>query len=493
MIRPLRIRPLDLIARVAPIGVLFMIAPLHTGAQTAMGAASAKSRSSSSSVASVPNTALATALANDMLRIARLPGMGLAALDHGKVVYATGVGYRDVAGKRPVDSSTVFGSASVAKVVTATAALRLVQRGVFDLDEPISRRFPDFPGPATQITPRLLAAHLSGIPHYGPGSMPSDRRHIWASHALGEFSAARRIGEPGERSVYSTHGITLMTAMMEQAVQRPILDILRTEVFEPSEMRSSGGLFVDSIPAALATLYERSGDSWRALAGPRNLSFAWGGAGLRHTPADLVRMTRPYFDGTFTATTLATAFTEQRTRDGGATGLGIVWRVENDWRGRALAHHAGVNPGTRTVVLMRRDEARAVAVMVNLEWTASMDRTANVLAEALFDSAPRRVPAAVRGAWAGRLDSTTVQGQWEFTGDTGWVSVPTVLRERFARSGGVTHDRFPVRAIRDDLYALITPWGLYPMELTRQGAGVLSARVQVASQWWTLAPAQQTP
>jgi serine beta-lactamase-like protein LACTB, mitochondrial len=439
----------------------------------------------------VSNAALASALATDLLRTAQLPGLSVAALDGGQVVYAEGVGFRDVARGLPIDSSTIFGSASVAKVVTATAALRLMQAGRFDIDTPLSRWLPGFPGPS--VTPRLLAAHLGGIPHYGLGSMPSNARHVWARDALNEFEKAPRVAAPGERSVYSTHGITLLAAMMEQAEQRPILDILRREVFDPFDMRSSGGLFVDSLPPQMTTMYARAGNTLRPLDGPLNLSYSWSGAGLRHTPSDLVRMARAYFDGTLSPVTLQTAFTEQRTRDGTPTGLGFVWRLEEDWRGRRLAHHAGVTRGTRSVLLLRRDERRAVSVMTNLEWTSSIERTANVFAEALFDSAPLRTPLRVEGAWSGTLQDDAVRGTWTIVGDTGWVSVPPVLSERFARSGGRTAERLPIRAIRDELYALVTPWGLFPMQITRGAAGAIVARVQVTSQWWTMTATGSTP
>jgi CubicO group peptidase (beta-lactamase class C family) len=361
----------------------------------------------------------------------------------------------------------------------------MIQDGRFNIDEPVSTHFPDFPG-GSAITPRLLAAHLGGIPHYGAGSMPSDRRHVWASNALYEFAAARRVGEPGERSVYTTHGITLLSAVMEQRAGLPILTLLQREVFAPFDMRSSGGLFVDSVSPWATRYYERTRDSVRTLQRVRNLSYAWAGAGLLQTPADLVRMTRPYFDGTFTRATLSTAFTEQRTTAGIPTGVAFVWRVENDWRGRPVAHHAGVNPGARAVVLMRRNEHTSVALMTNIEWTASMDRTANMLAEALFNSAPRRVPLRVAGTWVGQLDSADASGAWAINGDTGWVSTPAVLRARFASSGGVTSDRLVLRAIRDDLYALVTPWGLYPFEIVRDASGAVTARAQVSAHRWEL-------
>ncbi len=115
-----------------------------------------------------------------------------------------------------------------------------------------------------------------------------------------------------------------------------------------------------------------------------------------------------------------------------------------------------------------------------------MDGTANLLLEALFDSAPRRRPIQRSGRWQGMLDSTSVQGEWVISGDSGWVSTPDALRARFLQSGGVSADRLPLRAIRDDLYALVTPWGLYAFDITGRDAGRLEARVRLGTQQWTL-------
>jgi len=46
-------------------------------------------------------------------------------------------------------------------------------------------------------------------------------------------------------------------------------------------------------------------------------------------------------------------------------------------------------------------------------------------------------------------------------------------------------DRLPIRAIREGLYALITPWGLYPLRLEERG-GKVSGEAQVASYAWEL-------
>jgi CubicO group peptidase (beta-lactamase class C family) len=63
----------------------------------------------------------------------------------GEVLAQKGYGYADVAAKKPVDPErTLFRAGSVAKLVTHTAAMQLVEQGKLDLDADIAQ-YLDFP------------------------------------------------------------------------------------------------------------------------------------------------------------------------------------------------------------------------------------------------------------------------------------------------------------------------------------------------------------
>ncbi len=432
-----------------------------------------------------PDTALVRAIAEQLRETARLPGLGIAAMRDDRIVYAAGFGVRDLQRGTPVDTATQFGAASVSKVIAATAALRLYQRGAFDLDLPVRRAFPDFPDPSDGITPRRLAAHLSGLPHYdSPESMPPDGRFERARDALAVFARAPRAGAPGERYHYSTHGFTLLSAMMEAAEAKPILDILDTEVLRPLDMPGTGPMRKDRPTAAMTSIYDRTNGHPGPVENPLDFSYSWAGAGLRSTPADLVRMTRGYFNGFLHDSVVQLAFAEQQAADGTPTGVGFVWRVGTDWRGRPIAHHAGVNSGARSVVMMFREERSAIAVQTNITWRSSIESTAMVFAEALFASAPRREPVTVAGTWRGTFAGSPATGTWHIVGDTGSISTPDALGRLFD-ADGMRVDRLPVRAIRDGLYALITPWGVYPLRLAYHADGP-RGHVALASREWVM-------
>src|SRR4051794_24047417 len=72
----------------------------------------------------------------DFLRAHQAPGAALAVARNGKIVYARGFGYSDVAKKEKVDPDALFRIASVSKPITAAAVMQLVEKGKLKLDEP---------------------------------------------------------------------------------------------------------------------------------------------------------------------------------------------------------------------------------------------------------------------------------------------------------------------------------------------------------------------
>ncbi len=431
-----------------------------------------------------PDSALLTEIADTLRAIAQLPGLSIAALADQRVVYARGFGFRDIAAARLVDSSTQFNAASVSKVITATAALHLHQAGRMRLDDPVQRFIPGFPDSTDGITPRRLAAHLSGLPHYGPGYAAPDTRFTDVVTALDVFARQPRVGPPGGQYFYSTHGFTLLSACVQVAAGRPFLDVLRTDVFEPLDMPNSGPMRREAPTPTTTRAYERVQGRLSLLASHREYSYSWAGAGLRTTPADLVRMSRAYFHGYLADSVVRVAFTEQRTLAGAPTGVGFAWRVGTDFAGRRIVHHAGSNDGARSMLLLYPDERRALAFQTNVQWVVSVEPTAAVMAEAFFRSDRTAPTLRVNGRWSGSFDGAAASGEWEMHGAHGWITTPSGFAALLARDG-VSVPRLPVRAIREGVYALITPWGLYPLRVDGSGTRV-TATVDIGTRAWRM-------
>ncbi|MCT1397134.1 beta-lactamase family protein [Microbacterium sp. p3-SID338] len=119
----------------------------------------------------------------------------------------------------PLTAAHLFDLASLTKVFTTIAALRLVDAGVIDLDEPVEHVVTVGSGAgAERITLRHLLTHTSGLPAEG---------REWREGVRGEELRARvrrrALGaEPGVRHLYSDVGYIAAGDYLERVSERPL-------------------------------------------------------------------------------------------------------------------------------------------------------------------------------------------------------------------------------------------------------------------------------
>jgi CubicO group peptidase (beta-lactamase class C family) len=97
-----------------------------------------------------------------------VPGVGLALIDHGKVVYEGGLGVRELGKPEPVDADTLFMIASNTKGMSTLLLSRLVDAGKLKWDEPVTEVYPTFRLGDADTTRQVLMRHLvcacTGLP-----------------------------------------------------------------------------------------------------------------------------------------------------------------------------------------------------------------------------------------------------------------------------------------------------------------------------------------
>jgi CubicO group peptidase (beta-lactamase class C family) len=100
----------------------------------------------------------------------KVPGLAVAVVKDGKVVYAKGFGYRDVRKQLKVTPDTLFAIGSCSKSFTATALAILADEGKVEWDKPVRDYLPDFrlhdAYATANIRPRDLVTHQSGLPRH---------------------------------------------------------------------------------------------------------------------------------------------------------------------------------------------------------------------------------------------------------------------------------------------------------------------------------------
>ncbi len=181
----------------------------------------------------------------------RIPGLSIAVLKDGEVVYQRGFGYRDLESALPATPRTVYGVGSITKTVTAIAVMQLVERGLLSLDDPAERYLGfELRVKGKPVTIHHLLTHTSGIPALGyaealirgllgvaeswlPAAKPDDvvafvrGASAWATH------------EPGERFFYLNEGYVLLGRIVEKVSGLPYEEYVRKNILEPAGMDRS--------------------------------------------------------------------------------------------------------------------------------------------------------------------------------------------------------------------------------------------------------------
>ncbi|HEY6972038.1 MAG TPA: serine hydrolase domain-containing protein [Candidatus Angelobacter sp.] len=97
-----------------------------------------------------------------------IPGVGLALIDGGKVVYEGGLGVRELGKPEPVDENTLFMAASNTKGMTTLLLSELVDEKKLRWDEPVTEAYPKFKLGDPDTTKRVLVKNLicacTGLP-----------------------------------------------------------------------------------------------------------------------------------------------------------------------------------------------------------------------------------------------------------------------------------------------------------------------------------------
>ena len=139
-----------------------------------------------------------------------------------------------------VEADSIFLLASITKPVTALALMRLVDRGLVSLDDPVQRYIPELRGGERhKILVRHILSHISGLP-----SMPPENRELRRAHApLSKFVertvVAPLIFSPGTQYRYQSAGLLLAGEIVERLTGKRLRDYLEEEVFRPLGMSHS--------------------------------------------------------------------------------------------------------------------------------------------------------------------------------------------------------------------------------------------------------------
>lgn len=193
----------------------------------------------------------------------------------GKVVLRRGYGYADVDAQKPFTPETQLEVASISKMFTAMAALKLRDEGKLKLDDRLCEYADPCPAAWQPITIQELMRHTSGIPDYEDALELGSPKYF---EFMTKPDSSRRIIEdaknkpldfaPGSKFNYSNTGYIALAFVVEKAAGEPFAQFVRDQILRPAGMSHSGVLGTGDTPKNLAFGYTHGELGWDAyLAG----------------------------------------------------------------------------------------------------------------------------------------------------------------------------------------------------------------------------------
>ena len=174
------------------------------------------------------------------LRRTGTPGAALVVVRDGRIVHARGYGLADVEARRAADASTVWPIASMTKVLTAIAAMQLVEAGQVSLETSVATYLKGLRVPDEYDRPILVAdllRHTSGLDEL-PGRRVARAQDI---QPMREFLSNHLVQyrPPGSLTSYSSYGMSLAGLLVEELGGMSYAEYVRTRIFRPLGMNDS--------------------------------------------------------------------------------------------------------------------------------------------------------------------------------------------------------------------------------------------------------------
>lgn len=333
---------------------------------------------------------------HDLLKDWRIAGASVAIVKEGRLVYAKGFGYADKETKEPVSPNHLFRIASISKLVTAAAIMKLSEEGKLDLEDKVFGEkgilndsvYLDIADKKMKdISLRDLLYHQGG---WSSRTADIMFEPVMVAEAMGvpapadtetiiRYALKRRLPyKPGTVYSYSNLGYTILGEVIEKVSGLPYEGYVSDYIFEPLGIYGMqiGGNLKEERCVNEVTYYDYEGSGLRLSCygtgelvpktyGGTNISALSAAGGWIASPAQIMQFLVGIDGFDNTPDILSRKSVEEMTTPAEPirSGMGWMYINDDDWV------RTGTLAGT-SALLVRKDDETSYMVVVNTStWT----------------------------------------------------------------------------------------------------------------------------
>jgi CubicO group peptidase (beta-lactamase class C family) len=316
----------------------------------------------------------------------RVPGLAIAVVKDGRIVFAKGYGVRELGKPAPVDTQTLFAIGSTTKAMTTASLGMLVDEGKLRWDDKVTKILPAFqladPYVTRELTIRDLLTHRAGLGNADVLWYRSDNssEEVIRRIRFAEPAYSFRSGFVYQNIMYAVAGQVVATVS-----GMPWEEFVRTRVFGPIDMVNTVPL-LDSARRRtnVASPHYRFGDTVRVISNASVDAIAPAGA-VWASVADMARWMRFVLDSarvdnhrllkpeTYaewlkpeTMVTPEEFYPTARLTKPHWTTYAFGW-FQEDYSGHMVDFHTGSIDGMVAIIGLIPDERMGIYVLANLD------------------------------------------------------------------------------------------------------------------------------
>lgn len=208
----------------------------------------------------------------------------------GQIIYENYSGFSDMRKKTPITSETPIHIASVSKVLTATAILKLINAGEIELDQKVTSLLKGFPYP--EVTIKNLLSHRSGMRNY---AYFTNDKAIWDNHKIMNNQDVLNVminkkisleSKTNTKFQYCNTNYAMLALIIEKATGKNYPEAMKSMIFDPLGMKHTFVFDYKKDKNTVTPSYKVNGTQIAC----EYLDAIYGDKNIYSTPKDLLKL-----------------------------------------------------------------------------------------------------------------------------------------------------------------------------------------------------------
>lgn len=286
---------------------------------------------------------------------------------NGQIIYEKYEGHSNFRDKTLITKSTPLHIASVSKVITATAILKLINAKRIYLDQKVNTILKEFPYP--DVTIKTLLNHRSGMRNYAYFTDRDktiwDRHNILTNQDILTIMATKDIrleSKTDTRFSYCNTNYAMLALIIEKVTKLPYKDAMKKIIFEPLGMKNTYVFDYERDKDTAVTSYKGN----KVEIGKDYLDAIYGDKNIYSTPRDLLKFDRARNNSKFLTPNLQKqvyiGYSNERK---GTKNYGLGIRMINWDTGQNFYFHNGWWHGNTSAYITLRKESVTIIALSN--------------------------------------------------------------------------------------------------------------------------------